>query len=243
MTTIASPAELSALVSGPAPTSIDQVIATLRRLDAALPPEDGLKWFNLLYLLVTEEVRDAAPAGGWLDARWLERLDVVFAGLYFQALNKWLRQPALAPRSWRAVFAARGRPCRAPLRFALAGMNAHINHDLPLAVVRTCEALHVAPGRGTPQHRDFEGVNGLLAQVEPRAAERLLAGALAQLADCLGTADDAVAMWNVRKARETAWSNAEVLWHLRGVPPVRDRFVEGLDRLTGLAGRGLLAGA
>lgn len=242
MTTIASPRDLSALVSGPAPAGIDQVVEVMRRLDAALPPEDGLKWFNLLYLMVTEEVRDETPPGGWLDARWLERLDVVFAGMYFQALARWLRQPALAPRSWRVLFAARERPCRAPLQFALAGMNAHINHDLPLAVVRTCEVLHVVPRRGGPQHRDFEGVNGLLAAVEPRAAERLLTGALAQLGARMGSADSAVALWNVRKARETAWNNAEVLWHLRGVPMVRDRFVESLDRLTGLAGRGMLAG-
>jgi Family of unknown function (DUF5995) len=30
-----------------------------------------------------------------------------------------------------------------PAQFALAGMNAHINHDLPLAMVSTCMALAI----------------------------------------------------------------------------------------------------
>ena len=29
----------------------------------------------------------------------------------------------------------------APIQFALAGMNAHINRDLPLALVETCDEL------------------------------------------------------------------------------------------------------
>ena len=55
-----------------------------------------------------------------------------------------------------------------------------------------------------------------------------------------GDADDAVAMWKVRAARETAWTNAEVLWALRTKPVLRDAFFSRLDSFTGFAGRGLL---
>jgi hypothetical protein len=41
----------------------------------------------------------------------------------------------------------------APIQFALAGMNAHINRDLPLALVATCTARKVAPRRGSPAAR------------------------------------------------------------------------------------------
>ena len=41
-----------------------------------------------------------------------------------------------------------------PVQFALAGMNAHINHDLPLAVVSTCSALATAPEVG-PHFADW----------------------------------------------------------------------------------------
>jgi hypothetical protein len=47
-------------------------------------------------------------------------------------------------------------------------------------------------------------------------------------------------MWNVRRAREAAWVNAETLWHVRDVPLLRSRYLLALDRMVGLAGRGLL---
>ena len=55
-----------------------------------------------------------------------------------------------------------------------------------------------------------------------------------------GRVDDAVAMWKVRKARSTAWTNSQVLWGLRGIPLLRDRFFRDLDGLVGLMSRGLL---
>ena len=55
-----------------------------------------------------------------------------------------------------------------------------------------------------------------------------------------GRVDDVAAMWKVRVARKAAWTNAEVLWTLRDIPPIRSRFFDTLDRSTGLAGRGLL---
>jgi len=38
---------------------------------------------------------------------------------------------------------------------ALAGINAHINHDLPVALVQTGKAMRIVPKRGTPEFRDF----------------------------------------------------------------------------------------
>ncbi len=45
-----------------------------------LPSSDGLKWFNLLYLKVTQQVETHPPPDGWENPLWLTRLDVVFAG-------------------------------------------------------------------------------------------------------------------------------------------------------------------
>ena len=55
-----------------------------------------------------------------------------------------------------------------------------------------------------------------------------------------GPVDDAVAMWKVRAARSAAWTNAQVLWGLRDIPRVRDRFFSKLDSLVGMTSRGLL---
>ena len=50
-----------------------------------------------------------------------------------------------------------------PIQYALAGMNSHIEHDLPIAVVDTCKAHDLEPD---DVHQDYEAVNAVLAQVE-----------------------------------------------------------------------------
>lgn len=223
----------AAIAAAPPVRTIDDVIALMRRIDALLPATDGVKWFNFLYLRVTESVRDEPPAGGWSDPVWLERLDVVFANLYFSALAA----GAACPRAWRALFDVRTRRDIARIQFALAGMNAHINHDLALALV----SLGPIPAEGSPRHRDFERVNALLERVEGEVKQTLLTGLAAVADHHLGRLDDVIALWKVRKARETAWENAEILWELRSMPPVRRKFETNLDRLVALSSKGLLA--
>ncbi|MFN7929906.1 MAG: DUF5995 family protein [Blastocatellia bacterium] len=202
--------DLSTIISAQPISTISDVINVMRQIDAALANNDGLKWFNLLYLRVTESVLDVLPQ--WEDAAWLARLDVVFAKLYFDAL----RQPDKS-RAWRPLLQSRLKSHIAPIQFALAGMNAHINHDLPLAVVQTCAERGVTPALDSAQHRDFERVNPLLQTVEGQVKSFLATGIVGVIDESLGRVDDVIAIWNVMKARETAWANAEVLWHLRAV--------------------------
>ena len=70
------------------------------------------------------------------------------------------------PRAWAPLFEARAKPRIAPIQFALAGMNAHINHDLCLALVATCKELGLGLDLGSPQHRDYLKVNAILERVE-----------------------------------------------------------------------------
>lgn len=221
-------------------STIDDVIAVMRELDALLPDGDGLKWFNLLYLKVTEAVRDHSSAGNWADPQWLGRLDVVFAGLYFNAVLDWQRNKGESARAWRPLLDCRHRSDVARIQFALAGMNAHINHDLAIAVVQTGEEQGITPRRGSPQHRDFERVNALLEAVEDEAKRFLATGIIGEIDHKLGRVDDLVAIWKIGKARDTAWTNAEILWHLQPLPLLKDKFLLNLGRLVGLSSKGLL---
>jgi hypothetical protein len=54
------------------------VIAVMQGIDALLPGNNGLKWFNKLYLMVTQKIDTQPPPCGWEDAAWLTRLDVRF---------------------------------------------------------------------------------------------------------------------------------------------------------------------
>ena len=119
-------------------------------------------------------------------------------------------------------------------------MNAHINRDLPVALVQTCTALGIELRESSPQHRDFTRIDGVLAQTEARVKSRFITGELAEVDGALGHLDDCIAMWDVGRAREAAWTNAEALWALRGVPLLGAKFLLTLDRMVGFASRGLL---
>ncbi|MGZ8716999.1 MAG: DUF5995 family protein [Gaiellaceae bacterium] len=58
-----------------------------------------------------------------------------------------------------------------------------------------------------------------------------------------GSIADVVAMWNISRARDAAWTNAEALWALRDSTDLSRNYLATLDRMVGLAGRGLLVPA
>src|SRR6201987_2856229 len=108
------------LVNGSSAVTIADVIARMQAIDAQLPANDGIKWFNRLYLMVTQQVDLHPPGGGWKSPLWLNRLDVVFAVLYFSALAGFLGEQ-LVPSAWNALFEGRYRPGIDRTQFALAG--------------------------------------------------------------------------------------------------------------------------
>ena len=236
----ASDQSLIDVVSASTPTTIADVISIMREIDLILPGSDGLKWFNLLYLMVTKEVLDHPPQNGWLRPRWISHLDVVFANLYFLAIKRLAGNAGVMPSSWSALFEARHRAGIDRIQFALAGMNAHINHDLPFALEQANKELNVDPRHTSPEHADFEQVNNLLESVLPNALEFLATGILGQIAQDSGKIGRLLAMWNVRKARDTGWENSNILEQTEKLPLLQRQFVAVLDGITGLAGRGLL---
>lgn len=230
---------LAQLASTPVST-IDDVVLVMRQVDDLLADDDGLKWFNLFYLKVTEEILAQTAGHAWADPDWLIRLDLIFACKYFAAIRDWINQPASVPRSWRVLFDARHSAGVQRVQFAICGMNAHINHDLQYAIVETCAEREVAPHQNSPQHDDYEFVNSLLDAVEPRIKEYIATGIIGQIDQALGQLDDIVAMWGVRRARDTAWGHAQVFWHIRDNRILRRLQTESVDNITSAFGRGLI---
>jgi hypothetical protein len=237
----ATDGQLMKVVSEPSPTTIHGVAAMMQRIDDLSPSGDGLKWFNLLYMRVTQQVDSNPPSGGWEDSAWLTRLDVVFAQLYFTAIQGWLNGSASVPGSWRALFESRFRPGVERIQFALAGMNAHINHDLALALLQTDTELNLVPGKVSPEHEDFEHVNGLLEATLPAALQFLATGILGELAQDTGKIGRLLAIWNVRAARDLAWDFADHLRSLTG--GAREVALTAQDQMTAVVGRSLLLAA
>jgi Family of unknown function (DUF5995) len=211
----------------------------MESIAAELPVADGVSRFNHLYLEVTRSVDGAAQTALFEDASFMTALDVGFAGMYFNAFAASQAGTPL-PRCWAPLFAARGDAHIAPIQFALAGMNAHINHDLPLALVSTCMTAGVTLDDDSPQHRDFVKINDLLAAVEQQVKTEYLTGLLGVAAEVLGRIDDVVAMWSIGEARNAAWTNAALLWAVRDSHDLTAAFEDVLDGTIGFAGRGLL---
>jgi hypothetical protein len=224
-------------------STVADVLARLTAIDAALPPTDGVKWFNKLYLEVTQRVA-TAPGGKWAAPGFLEALDVLFAGRYFDAFDaagNGAAPPATYPfHGWKPLFEDRFETGIAPVQFALAGMNAHINHDLAIAVCDTCAARGTKPDDDGPEHRDYDAVNGLIAKVEEQMKTWMMTGLLKELDLDFGPVDDLVAVWNVERARDAAWVGAKVIWSLRSLPPLREDYEEMDDHAVGFASRALL---
>jgi len=226
------------LVTGSVPTTIPEVIARMQAMDALLAVNDGIKWFNRLYLMVTQQVDLAPPGGAWRSPEWFASLDVNFAGLYFAALGGFLAGQAV-PSAWSALFEARYQVGVDRIQFALAGMNAHINRDLAMALLATDAGLKVVPGVGSAEYADYEAVNGLLDALMPATLTMLAMDTLGVLAQDTGKVGRLLAFWDICKARELAWDFAD---HLRGLPELSyEAALFAQDAMTGALGRAILA--
>lgn len=222
---------------------IQEVLARMDAISTALPQTDGLACFNFMYSEVTRAVAAAIGEGGFYDPGFIARLDVLFANLYFEAVNLHFQNADRVPRAWLPLLESRQNAEVSPMCFALAGMNAHINHDLCIAVVRACEERALAPEKGSAQHQDFLRVNQILKSKESELKTRFLSGFLALIEQPLSGLGDAIAMWNIEEARNLAWDNALILWHLRSSPELTADYLSLLERSVGVASRGLLVRA
>jgi hypothetical protein len=223
--------------------SVPEVIAALKSLQTVqdkMPNpsgRDGVACFTSLYTQITEAVlagiNEDSGAPKFDNPGFIQDLDIVFARRYFSALAS--NDPPLA---WGVLIDRRASEGISEIQFAASGVNAHVNFDLPIAVVCTCDANRLELDE-EPQRESYQQVNdifdaqmqGLIKEFETGAEAELDVGVVADLADRLG--DDAV-----RDFRDLAWTHALRLSSLD--KEAARTYKHNLDRLTSLAGRGIL---
>ena len=218
------------------PASIAQVLEEMRLLGGAMPADDGVADFHRMYLHVTELVGAAAAARSFEDVQFMERLDCVFAGLYLDACRA---GDQTRSRAWQPLFELRAQPGTACLQYALAGMYAHINFDLGLALVRTCRQL----GRrlDSPGVRaDFLAINTILAGAVQEVRESYLAGVALEADRAAAPVLDVVGGWSIEAARDAAWLSATVQWALLGRKEAHAGYLDSRASMVGLVTRQLL---
>ncbi|MCU1538929.1 MAG: hypothetical protein JWP82_3280 [Humibacillus sp.] len=223
---------------------MDELISRMRALQDELPSGDGVRAFNGMYLTVTELVRDRLVSGGFADSAFMTRLDLVFAGLYLEAAGSVSSDPSTSPvalvAAWAPLVDRRAATGVLPIQFALAGMNAHINHDLPIAVVRACRQLGLDLDTAGVE-ADYQAITGLLASVQEQVRRSFLDGVALEVDQAYAAPiADLVGSWSIGRARDAAWANARVLWEIRDVEPVCTDFLFALSSTVGMVSTHLL---
>jgi hypothetical protein len=210
---------------------INQMETDLAQLCTA---HDARRFFHATYLRTTRAVAEEIASVGFADPAWVERWDLAFANLYLQALAADRRGEAVAG-PWRVAFdTARDRRDLSPLHHVLLGMNAHINYDLPqalLAVISPPEFddPHVLASRAA-DHRRIDQI--LVARVEAEDTE-ISAESRTTLIDRLLRPANRVATRRIlTEARAKVWTNTVILDRARRAGP--DRYARVLADLETL---------
>jgi Family of unknown function (DUF5995) len=142
---------------------------------------------------------------------------------------------------WKVLFGRIAGLDWHPLSPAVAAVNAHLNFDLPFALVTTFDHLGCDPIDDSDQHRDYLRINEVFAQAVPGLPRGYLDKCQLLIDTMNGDLDDC---WQGRLeeyTRNVAWRNSQRLWAVRhdltGLARERDR----LDGNAAALGRLLLS--
>jgi len=233
-------------LAAPPVDTIEQVLERLHdiqeftRRHEPLRRKDGVACFNYLYRIITQQVSDDANGTGFEDPTFIRELDVAFANRYLDALRADHETPGSGPKVWQALIDARSNHHVGPLRFAISGVNAHINFDLAFALLGACRKLG-QPLEHKQHHAAYQKINGIfhhhmrrLRQHFEDDLERTVDDlVLSRFATVCG--DAAVVV-----TRDVAWMNAVWMWPRRRALPVIDRHEREMDYLAALVNHAIL---
>lgn len=141
-------------------SDIRDVIAHMQQLSQALAHTElhNLRAFNTTYLIITQAVAQKFGQHFFANDRNMEKLDLIFAQYYFDALFAYTQGNTCAP-AWRLLFDSCKRNNLHQWQYMGLGVNAHVNHDLPFTL-RNADL-------GPSYLSDFNKINGILFQQIP----------------------------------------------------------------------------
>jgi len=134
---------------------VDEVVQKLNEMLVPLEQnKDPRRFFHSAYRDMSASIRDAIRGGVFDDPAWIARWDVLFARRYMEAMDGWSqKQPVSDP--WRLAFTAAESEELEPAKHALLAMNAHINYDLPQAILEVVTDAEFEQGTLPPdRHAD-----------------------------------------------------------------------------------------
>ena len=183
-----------------------------RRFDRRYATCDHNSAFGITYIRVTEAIRRTVLKNDlYVEPKYLNHEDKVFARMYFNAFDAWARgDRAKVPPAWQeALDAGRDRTVSGQGNL-LMSMNAHINRDMPFLL----EALGLTDPKGTSRKPDHDRGNRVLHPLYDDVLRELAARYDPTIddIDAPGTLYDDTAIFQILQGwREGVWRNAELL--------------------------------
>lgn len=170
--------------------------------------------FSECYLVMTRRVRERVLNGAFHDGVWVTRLLDRFADYYFDAVEAYGRSgdftlttvttvttnpdsvdatvaqvpEQVCPAVWRGALDACSDPDCHPLQALMLGINAHINHDLALALVDVLDDWDALDDeRRHQRHEDHELVDTIIDETTDEVQREVVAqwSPLAEMLDAL----------------------------------------------------------
>jgi hypothetical protein len=207
--------------------AISEVVGRMQQRLDGLAGQPHRAAFLSTYLRTTQAVGSAVAAGTFLDADWVTRWDVAFAELYLDAYDAHVAgEHAQVPRPWQLAFAI---PEEQPaLRHVLLGINAHVNYDLPQALLAVIgEQDWDDPLLLARRREDHGRIDGVLAS-RVKAEEDEFGNEQTFFDRAIGPLNRLGSKRFLRESREKVWLNTEQLHAARVIGPqaYRERLAE-----------------
>lgn len=125
------------------PTSYSSLLDTLSLLDTQLASLglDEFLTFNHTYTIVTQTIRNHSRDNYFQHPNYVEQFTLAFAGYYIRIIREIIKNSTSESAAWNKLLQAKSHPHSIQL---LMGANAHINHDLPLVMLKFADQKYAS---------------------------------------------------------------------------------------------------
>ncbi|MEA5572589.1 DUF5995 family protein [Calothrix sp. UHCC 0171] len=189
-------------------TNIDEVIKTLDSIifEATLT-RDRIGFFAALYRQVTLKIKMGMESNHFDDYDRMNQFAATFANRYLVAIDTY-RSGGKPTKSWKVSFEAALQPDFIILQHLLLGINAHINLDLGIVAAEICPEQELQNFAG-----DFEKINNIIVDLLNPIQDVVnqFSPFLEILDKVGGITDEAIISFSIKKARQEAWNQAQIL--------------------------------
>ena len=221
-------------------TSVDDVLQEFEWLENHIFQSGDLRGvFATAYLHISHAIARELEADQFENREWSASYMIRFANLYREALHHYENNRVReVPKSWLIAFDLAEKRKGFIIQHLLLGINAHINHDLAIAL----SDVGLEPER-VEKKSDYDRINQILREATDglkKTVTEKYAPILKRLDDISGEISNDVANFSIPKARKHAWTFGIAL-HSSGSQKEKKLLLKSLDEQAAVLARLIIA--